>query len=219
MRPIVVHACALLTVAACSSESTGGAPQPPAATPAAAPVVLGTAADGLSAPTDLAFAPDGRLWVVNRATNGVVIYTSPGEAMQSAEARIDRYAEHFMMKPSGLAFGDDNRFATCQESRDEWNDEPLPKPDDFMGPTLWSSDVNVFAKVGQLYPLLPGEKEGSHLDMLHESPLCMGIAHSAGQGNAFWVFDGLNGDLVMYDFAKDHGTPRTRRRRTARAKR
>ncbi len=42
----------------------------------------------------------------------------------------------------------------------------------------------------------PGEKGkpftlGSHLDMLHESPMCMGIAWE--QNNAYWVFDGCGG--------------------------
>ncbi len=191
---------------ACSSatESPGGGTPPP--TPLSATIdVIGTAKDALVGPTDLGFAPDGRLWIVNGGTNGVVVYTAAGEASQTSEARVDRYAEHFMPKPTGLAFGEGDRFATCHESRDEWNDGPLSKPDDFMGPTLWTSDLSVFAKVGQVFPLLPGQKEGSHLDMLHQSPLCMGIAHAAGQGNAFWVFDGQNGDLVMYDFARDHG--------------
>jgi len=44
---------------------------------------------------------------------------------------------------------------------------------------------------------------GSHIDMLHQSPLCMGIEHE--QGNAYWVADGTAGHLVRYDFAVDHG--------------
>ena len=39
--------------------------------------------------------------------------------------------------------------------------------------------------------------------MLHGSPWSMGIAHDAG--NAYWVFDGLNGHVVYYDFQRDHG--------------
>jgi len=56
-------------------------------------------------------------------------------------------------------------------------------------------------------------REGSHLDMLHESPLAMGIVHD--QGNAYFVLDGCgnrdqnnqclgNGHLVRYDFNRDH---------------
>src|SRR5689334_9945248 len=115
MRRLVVMACSMAAFVACSSssESSSGEPTPaPQPTPIV-PVVVGTAADGLAAPSDLAFAQDGKLWVVNRTTNGVVIYTAPGEKTQSAEARVDRYAEHFMMKPTGLAFGEGDRFATC----------------------------------------------------------------------------------------------------------
>jgi sugar lactone lactonase YvrE len=39
--------------------------------------------------------------------------------------------------------------------------------------------------------------------MLHQSPLCMGIAWDTG--NVYWVFDGLNGHIVRYDFMSDHG--------------
>src|SRR5690606_3392927 len=72
---------------------------------------------------------------------------------------------------------------------------------DFMGPSLWPADLDIFAVIGQDFP--PGAQEGSHLDMLHQSPLCMGIAHE--QANAYWVFDGMNGNLVRYDFQQDHG--------------
>jgi outer membrane protein assembly factor BamB len=64
-----------------------------------------------------------------------------------------------------------------------------------MGPTLWDADLDVFA-------IFEGG-EGSHLDMLHQSPLCMGIAWESG--NAYWAFDGLNEHLVRYDFKSDHG--------------
>ena len=43
---------------------------------------------------------------------------------------------------------------------------------------------------------------GSHIDMLHESPLGMGIAHDSG--NSYWYFDGYYGHLVYYDFKEDH---------------
>eukprot|EP01052_Picozoa_sp_SAG31_P025264 SAG31_NODE_2205_length_6195_cov_4.592520_4_plen_169_part_00 len=49
----------------------------------------------------------------------------------------------------------------------------------------------------------------THYDMLHESPLCMGIAHDPETvtpfGNVYWVFDGLNGTLMRYDFQEPHG--------------
>jgi DNA-binding beta-propeller fold protein YncE len=164
---------------------------------------IGSAADGLASPTGLAFAPDhpDELWVVNRASNGVVIFYDPGKSTQHSEARVDRYAQHFMIAVSSLSFGDDNHFSTCQDSLDVWNLHPIP-PDDYMGPTLWDANLDVFAEVGQAYPKVDG-LEGSHIDMLHESPLCMGIAHD--HDNVYWAFDGMNGHIVRYDFVHDHG--------------
>lgn len=165
-------------------------------------VVIGTAEDGLNAVRDLEFnpaAPD-QLWTFNMLSHGVVIYFAPGTAQQTSEERIDAYGQHFMAYVSSAAFGDLDTFATCQESRNEWNVGPQD-PDDFMGPALWPADLEIFAKVGQEFP--PNGQEGSHLDMLHQSPLCMGIAHEAG--NAFWAFDGMHGNIVRYDFQADHG--------------
>jgi sugar lactone lactonase YvrE len=165
--------------------------------------VIGSAADGLNAPRDLDFnplAPD-QLWTFNTLSHGTVIYFDPGTPEQTAEIRNDAYGQHFMAFVAAAAFGaDTGRFGTCQESRDEWNVGPQ-EPDDFMGPTLWSSDLAIFAVVGQEFP--PNGQEGSHLDMLHQSPLCMGIAHEVD--NAYWAFDGLHGNLLRYDFQDDHG--------------
>lgn len=164
--------------------------------------VIGTANDGLNAVRDLEFNPaaPGQLWTFNMLSHGVVIFFEPGTAQQTSEERIDAYGQHFMAYVSSAAFGDADTFATCQESRNEWNVGPQ-NPDDFMGPALWPADLEIFAKVGQEFP--PVEQEGSHLDMLHQSPLCMGIAHEAG--NAFWAFDGHHGNIVRYDFQADHG--------------
>jgi hypothetical protein len=164
--------------------------------------VIGTAADGLNAPRDLEFNPNApeQLWTFNTLVHGTVIYFDPGTPEQTSDVRIDAYGQHFMAFVSAAAFGDNGNFSSCQESRDEWNEGPQP-PDDFMGPTLWSADLSVFAMVGQDFPV--NELEGSHLDMLHQSPLCMGIAHEAG--NAYWAFDGMAGNIVRYDFVDDHG--------------
>jgi hypothetical protein len=164
--------------------------------------VIGTAADGLSAPRDLEFNPNApeQLWTFNTTIHGTVIYFDPGTPEQTSELRVDAYGQHFMAFVSAAAFGDNGNFSSCQESRDEWNVGPQP-PDDFMGPTLWSADLAVFAVIGQEFP--PNGPEGSHLDMLHQSPLCMGIAHEVG--NAYWTSDGMGGTLVRYDFVADHG--------------
>jgi len=161
--------------------------------------VVGVGADGLSKPRDLGFHPSkNELWVVNKDTNGVVVFDDIGTGEQSADAMVDAYGSHFMDSVSSIAWGEgsgetdgEEAFASCQESRNGGND--------FMGPTLWPGDRTIFAKENQE----SGGKLGSHLDMLHQSPQCMGIAHAGG--NAFWVFDGLEGALVYYDFQGDHG--------------
>lgn len=164
--------------------------------------IVGTMKDGLSVPRDLKFDPSHpeQLWVADEALNGIVLFTNPGQPGQTAEVRVDFFAQHFMDKVSSISFGAGNEFASCQESHDEWNDQPQ-QPDNFMGPTLWLADLDIFAKVHQAYP---GDgKEGSHIDMLHESPLCMGIAWD--RDNVYWAFDGEHGNLVRYDFQMDHG--------------
>jgi DNA-binding beta-propeller fold protein YncE len=176
---------------------------------------IATSADGLYVPRDLEFNPyvDGEIWVVNRADDSVTILS---DAMGDPSSRhvIDPYALHFMEEVSSIAFGeatfgpsDYPTFATCQESQNTYNGQG--PPNSFMGPTLWSSDPDVFgfsnpdavAYVSELYGFYADL--GSHLDMLHESPDCMGIAWE--DGNAYWVFDGYYGSIVRYDFLEDHG--------------
>ncbi|MEZ4236861.1 MAG: hypothetical protein R3F59_12045 [Myxococcota bacterium] len=171
--------------------------------------VLGDAGDGLHGPTDLAFDPDdpGTLWVVSRDDDSVTRYAQAGEPDQQAEHIVDPYALHFMEQVSSIAFGAPGRFATCQDSRNTYDGSR--SPNDFMGPTLWSSDPAVFgvsnpdavaflsAQYGFHVDL------GSHLDMLHETPLCRGIAWEAD--NVYWVFDGADDALARVDFRQDHG--------------
>lgn len=207
-RLVVLGAGSLL---ACSSSSSeGSTPAPAAEVPAVAElgapsaralVVVGTRSDGLDTPRDLAFDPDvaDRLWVVNAGLSGVVIYDHLGGAEQSAQRRADVFAPHFMSNPSSIAMGGSQTFATCSESRDEWNGASQPI-DDFMGPTLWSSYLDVFANANQARGT---GREGSHLDMLHESPWCMGLEHD--DGNVYYAFDGFHGHVVRYDFRNDHG--------------
>jgi len=165
--------------------------------------VIGTADDGLNAVRDLEFNPNApeQLWTFNMLIHGTVIYLDPGTEQQTSEIRVDAYGQHFMAYVSSAAFGDNGNFATCQESRDEWNVGPQD-PDDFMGPSLWPGDMDTFAVVGQAFPP-EGGLEGSHLDMLHQSPWCMGIAHDVD--NVYWAFDGMHDNIVRYDFVADHG--------------
>jgi hypothetical protein len=206
-----------------SAGTTGAVPEFGTGSPLL--TLVGSAADGLQVPRDLAFHPErpGELWTVNRANDGTVIYFAAGTEKQRVEARADRLGNHFMEEVSSIAFGAANTFATCQESRNTYNNARVPG-NDFMGPTLWTADLAIYARVNQLFqladwqllPLMVGRmcgtdmgagpaqpRLGSHIDMNHESPLCMGIAHD--RANVYWVMDGLHGNVVAYDFAQDHG--------------
>ena len=171
--------------------------------------------------TGLEFNPErpNELWVVQRfpistapcteqqptaegcgALEGrITIITDPGTEESSATTKNDGNSWHFMRRPSGIAFGENQTFATSGEER---SGNFLDDSVDYMGPTLWSSDLGVFAQD-------PGVDErgqplnGSHLDMLHATPWGVGIAHE--KGNAYWTFNGDIGALDRYDFNVDHG--------------
>jgi len=163
--------------------------------------------------TALAFDPlrDGELWVVLRqfpmdapctadVTTGcralpgriALVAGATGDA-PSTVVKDDGNAWHFMRRPTALAFGDNGNLATSSEYRTgNYDDEPV----DYMGPTLWSSDPEIFG----VEPL-PGQN-GTHLDMLHNTPFGMGIAHE--RDNVYWVFNGQLGALDRYDFHEPH---------------
>jgi sugar lactone lactonase YvrE len=125
---------------------------------------------------------------VNRASEGTVTIHDPGTPSRRAVSGRDANRSHFMQQVISVAFGAANTFATCHEGTQR-----------FMGPTLWSADAAIYAKRG-----LPGWGTlGSHLDMMHETPLCLGIAHE--RDNVFWVSDGTHGNVARYDFRRDHG--------------
>ena len=161
--------------------------------------VVATFLEGLNT-RDLDFNPhhEGQLWVVNRADDSTLIIHDSTTEEPRFEYRRDSNASHFMEEVSSIAFASDfNNFATCQESRNSMDGTYFP--DDFMGPALWSADLDVYAVVNQNDWVLLG----SHIDMLHQSPYCMGIEHE--RENAYWVTDGFTGDVVRYDFVVDHG--------------
>lgn len=170
---------------------------------------LGGKSDGLNKPTDLAFNPErpGELWVVNKDDDSTSIFFDVGTASQTSEHRIDPYALHFMEQVTSISFGAPGTFGTCQDGTNTYNEQF--EGNNFTGPTLWSSDLDVFAysnpdAVDYLTDLFGFYTDlGSHLDMLHESPECMGIAWE--KRNVYWVFDGYNGNIVRYDFQEDHG--------------
>ena len=171
-------------------------------------VVIASSTDGLDEPRDLEFHPgierSDELWIVNRADDSMVIIHETGTPDQNSEERLDAYRNHFMEEVSAIAFGAyddefDYQFGTAQESRNTYND--ASDPNDFMGPALWPSSLTHFAVENQ-----NGENGllGSHIDMLHESPLGMGIAHD--YDNVYWYNDGFYSELVRYDFQQDHDT-------------
>lgn len=176
--------------------------------------IAGPAA-GLRTPRDLAFNPlrPDELWVVNLDDDSVTIVFDASKPTRTTERRKDAFALHFMERPSSIAFGAEQTtigkpgtFGTCQESRNTYDDRA--PPNDFMGPALWSSDLTVYAQSDP-------HGLGAHLDMLHESPNCMGIAHE--RDNVYWVFGGKAQTgvgaarqlpipaIVRYDFGVDHG--------------
>jgi len=165
--------------------------------------------DGLNVPRDLTINPGipGQMWIVNRADDSVTLLSDAGTDQQSSQHLIDPYALHFMEEVSSIAFGKPAHFGTCQESLNTYNGQG--QENEFMGPTLWHADENEFATsnpeaVEYLSNLFGMPVDlGSHYDMLHESPLCMGITWE--RDNVYWVFDGHNQSIARYDFVDDHG--------------
>ncbi|MFT5780606.1 MAG: hypothetical protein ACI837_003569 [Crocinitomicaceae bacterium] len=149
-------------------------------------------------PMDLDFHPNFanmELWVINRATENTggntVIISDAGEPTQTSVYKKDGNAWHFMSLPTGIAFSENGNWASSTGVFDANHNGGAA----FTGPTLWSSDLAIYAQ--------PSGGNGSHLDMVHVSPYCQGIASE--KDNVFWVFDGYSNDIVRYDFANDHG--------------
>ena len=161
--------------------------------------IIGDASNSIAFPTDLDFHPvlsRYELWVTLRGTESsggsTVKFMNAGLPGQTSLLQTDGNAWHFMSLPSALAFSENENFATSPSVYDSNHDGGNP----FTGPGLWSSDPSVYA-------ITPPGGNGSHLDMLHQSPRSMGICSEAG--NKFWVFDNNDHELVSYDFKEDHG--------------
>ena len=130
---------------------------------------------------------------------------------------VDTNSWHFMRRPSSIAFGnpalpftmDDpgaieagvtdplvytNTFATCHEhwTGNATDDAP------FIGPTLWTADPVIYDGTMGSFEW----SNGTHLDMVHATPYCMGVAYEGG--NAYWTFNGVEGTLDRYDFGAPH---------------
>lgn len=162
---------------------------------------IGTSANSLNKPTDLDFKPNSNeLWVCQYGTasggNNVIFYNA-GLPTQTSQYRKDTHTSHFMKYPSAMAMGDDGMWACVSEIQSTGSATST-----FMGPTLWTSDTSVFARVFQ-NNWVNGFPLGSHYDMLHQSPFAMGIAHDSAL--IYWVMDGHNGNICKYDYVQDHG--------------
>lgn len=156
---------------------------------------------GLAAPHDLDFVKTrpNEWWVLNKETNGgsVVIFFNAGKSTQSHQFRRDSHNSHFMARSVAIAFGDNESFVSAQEIKSTASSSST-----FMGPALWSSDTAIFARLHQ-NNWEPDSLLGSHIDMLHQSPYGMGVAHDTD--NIYWYFDGHNGNICKYDFGTPHG--------------
>jgi sugar lactone lactonase YvrE len=160
--------------------------------------LIADASNAISQPTDLDFHPrlsTKQLWVVNKGTENTggstVTITNTGQVNQTTELLQDGNAWHFMSLPTGIEFSDNGNFAT---SPGVFDANHAGTANAFTGPTLWSSDPQIYAQ--------PSGGNGSHIDMLHESPNSQGICWE--KDNTFWLFDGFNNDIVRYDFVNDH---------------
>lgn len=209
-RPFALVIAALLTAGCSSASPEADEPLAPGEALGAGDGTAGSvhlevlfASDHPLEPTALAFDPyrPGELWIVNRATDSVTTLRDVGTSKQSSSERHDPAAVHFMHLPTSIAFGAlssqwGGTWATCGDHNNEFTAKGAVADNAFTGPTLFSDDPDVFAKATP-------DGLGSHLDMLHESSFCMGIAHE--KANVYWVFDGEHSALVRYDFKKDHG--------------
>ncbi len=111
------------------------------------------------------------------------------------ELKQDANAWHFMRRPTSLSFNTDDTFSSCGEAyTDNYEDQDPP----YAGPVLWSADPSIFGAK----PPADSPTDSTHIDMLHESPYCMGVAHD--HANVYWVFNGDAGSLDRYDFHQPH---------------
>ncbi|HEV8247363.1 MAG TPA: hypothetical protein VGP93_16405 [Polyangiaceae bacterium] len=121
----------------------------------------------------------------------VAIVTGATGAAPDAQVTTDANAWHFLRNPTSIAFAPSGLFATCGEARTaNYDDDAL----DYNGPVLW--DPTIFGQEPE-----PGQN-GLHIDMLHDTPYCMGVAHE--RDNVYWVYNGDLGALDRYDFKVPH---------------
>jgi hypothetical protein len=151
-------------------------------------------------PIDLEFNPrrTRELWVTNYATSHNSIIQAPGTAGQTVREVRDPAYTHYAYFPPAIAFGTPHpqwgqQFATCGDGDNGG--------DDHMGPTLFTADSRFYGRQTQ-------GGLGTHLDMLHSTSFCRGIAWG-GAGNQYWAFNSKSKSIDFYDFKLDHGPGNT----------
>lgn len=152
-----------------------------------------------------------------------VAIVDPAAAEPASEANgrativMDANAWHFMRRPAAIAFGAPelvldpsdpgaaetgitepvtytNTFATCHE---HWTGNPTDMSP-FIGPTLWTADPSIYNGMNGSFDW----SNGAHLDMVHATQYCMGIAYEGE--NVYWTINGEYGLLDRYDFGAPH---------------
>lgn len=154
-------------------------------------------------PIDLEFNPRSprELWIAHYASSHMTVIKNAGTTRQAVTPieRRDPAYSHYMLYPSAIAMG-----ATVPQWGQSWascgdNDSGGR---DHMGPSLFSADLTIFATQNPMTGL------GSHLDMLHSTSYCRGIAWG-GSGNQYWAFNADKSAIDFYDFKQDHGPGNT----------
>jgi len=204
------------------------------------PVVIAKSGDGLSTPRDLQFHPaNGELWVASADAGGDAsgnyIIRNPGTPEQTTTLLQDRIPFHYQDNMAAFTFDKAGKvLMSCQESENRYLGLAAG-PNWFQGPTAFelypcdggygrlnadgSCDVMTVSHSGEI--CTGDDCYIIHSDMLHESPLCMGMAHDPGAvtgttgfnqingrtpGHIVWYHDGMRGKLMRFDFDSLHGT-------------
>jgi hypothetical protein len=145
-------------------------------------------------PTDIGFSEADEMWIVGYGDNSLHRGTGMSTDTPTFKRILDPAAGHFMLKPPAIAIGAPGFFATCGDNLNERGGGD-GSARFFMGPALFDTDPAILGvrTAGGL---------GSHVDMLHNTPLCRGIAHE--KANIYWVFNGLDHSLDKYNFNQPH---------------
>ncbi len=164
--------------------------------------ILASSSNSLSSPVDLDFYPNQlsrpyELWILNQGTSAsggsTVIVSDANKSTRTTKYVKDGNAWHFMAMASAIAFGD-SLWVTSADILDANRQSGK-----YTGPTLWPGNLSIYGIVGN-----PSTQfvNGSHLDMIHQSPYSKGVAFE--RDLVYWVMDGYEGNLKRYDFVQPH---------------